>query len=371
MQLRSFIFVGLCAALAMSSTAIAATPAGTAAPQSVGETDVVQVAAKSATAELRQLKKKKKPTDEDLSRIKELEAKIVADRAAAKVKAIEARKQAMRDAAKAKADAAREAFLSQKGQKAKVVEAAPDKKKMVKAAELADPVVANDAPIPAEVMNIAVTGNNGELRSEPRLGEKPRSTGGGLFGGLFGGTSVSSISLLPETRALDAALAQREAKKPFKVKPEFVPQEVDFRGYEPGTIVIDTSAHRLYLVESSSTARRYAIAVGKEGLQYKGAVTVGDKQEWPRWIPTKEMQQREPKHYGQYKDGMPGGGMNPLGARAIYLYDGKKDTHLRIHGTIAPQTIGTSASNGCYRMINEHVMDLYRRVKVGTKVVVL
>jgi lipoprotein-anchoring transpeptidase ErfK/SrfK len=371
MQLRSFIFVGFCAALAMSSTAIAATPAGTAAPQSVGETDVVQVAAKSATAELRQLKKKKKPTDADLSRIKELEAKIVADRAAAKAKAIEAKKQAMRDAAKAKADAAREAFLSQRGQKAKVAEAAPDKKKLVKQVELADPVVANDAPIPAEVMNIAVTGNNGELRSEPRPGEKPRSTGGGLFGGLFGATSASSINLLPETRALDAALAQREAKKPFKVKPEFVPQEVEFRGYEPGTIVIDTSARRLYLVESSSTARRYAIAVGKEGLQYKGAVTVGDKQEWPRWIPTKEMQQREPKHYGQYKDGMPGGGMNPLGARAIYLYDGKKDTHLRIHGTIAPQTIGTSASNGCYRMINEHVMDLYRRVKVGTKVVVL
>ncbi|TIU67863.1 MAG: L,D-transpeptidase, partial [Mesorhizobium sp.] len=72
-----------------------------------------------------------------------------------------------------------------------------------------------------------------------------------------------------------------------------------------------------------------------------------------------------------YKDGMPGGGENPLGARAIYLYDGKKDTHLRIHGTIAPQSIGTSASNGCFRMINEHVMDLYSRVKVGTKVVII
>jgi lipoprotein-anchoring transpeptidase ErfK/SrfK len=352
----------------MSSTAFAATPAGTAAPQSASETDVVQVAAKSATAELRQLKKKKKPTDEDLSRIKELEAKIVADRAAAKVKAIEAKKQAMRDAAKAKAEAARQAFLSQKGQKATASDA--DKKQTAKVAERIEPAVASEAPIPAEVMNIAVTGNNGELRSEPRPGEKPRSDGG-LFAGLFGGASASSIKLLPETRALDAALAQREAKRPFKVKPEFEPKEVEFRGYEPGTIVIDTSARRLYLVISSSTARRYAIAVGKEGLQYKGAVTVGDKQEWPRWIPTKEMQQREPQHYGQYKDGMPGGGSNPLGARAIYLYDGKKDTHLRIHGTIAPQTIGTSASNGCYRMINEHVMDLYRRVKVGTKVVVL
>ena len=167
------------------------------------------------------------------------------------------------------------------------------------------------------------------------------------------------------------AKTKKAAKKPFKVKPEYEPQEVTFSGYEPGTIVINTAERRLYLVESWSTARRYAIAVGKEGLQYKGDTTVGDKQEWPRWIPTKDMQEREPKKYGQYKDGMPGGGMNPLGARAIYLYDGKKDTHLRIHGTIAPQTIGTSSSNGCFRMINDHVIELYNRVKMGTKVVVL
>ncbi|RVB59517.1 L,D-transpeptidase, partial [Mesorhizobium sp. M7A.F.Ca.CA.002.04.1.1] len=225
-------------------------------------------------------------------------------------------------------------------------------------------------PLPAEAMNVALTGNNGELRSEV-IGQK-KPSGGGLFAGLFGGTSSgSSISYLPETRALDQALAKREAKKQFKVKPEFVPQDVEFTGYDAGTIVIDTSARRLYLVESSSTARRYAIAVGREGLQFKGTVAVGDKQEWPRWIPTLDMQKREPKHYGQYKDGMPGGGQNPLGARAIYLYDGKKDTHLRIHGTIAPQSIGTSASNGCFRMINEHVMDLYSRVRVGTKVVII
>jgi lipoprotein-anchoring transpeptidase ErfK/SrfK len=252
----------------------------------------------------------------------------------------------------------------------KVSEKTSDKKKSAKFIDLTESAQAVEEPLAADVMNIAVTGNNGELRSEPRPGEKPRNTGG-LFAGLFGGASASSINLLPETRALDAALEKREAKKPFTVKPEFVPQEVEFRGYEAGTIVLDTRARRLYLVDSSSTARRYAIAVGKEGLQYKGTVAVGDKQEWPRWIPTKEMQQREPKHYGQYKDGMPGGGANPLGARAIYLYDGKKDTHLRIHGTIAPQTIGTSASNGCFRMMNDHVMDLYRRVKMGTKVVIL
>ena len=367
MQLRSFIFVGFCAAFALGSPVFAATPAGTAAPQSAETSDVVQVAAKSATAELRQLKKKKKPTDEDLSRIKELEKKVAAERAEAKAKAIEAKKLAMREAAKAKADAARDEFLASKGKKENLAQAkVVEKKKPVK---IVEPAVVEE-PIPAEVMNIAVTGNNGELRSEPKPGEQPRNNGG-LFAGLFGGASASSMSLLPETRALDAALAQREARKPFKVKPEFEPQEVEFSGYEPGTIVIDTSARRLYLVNSRSSARRYAIAVGREGLQYKGAVTVGDKQEWPRWIPTKEMQERDPKQYGRYKDGMPGGGMNPLGARAIYLYDGRKDTHLRIHGTIAPQTIGTSSSNGCFRMINEHVMDLYRRVRVGTKVVVL
>jgi lipoprotein-anchoring transpeptidase ErfK/SrfK len=83
------------------------------------------------------------------------------------------------------------------------------------------------------------------------------------------------------------------------------------------------------------------------------------------------MIKREPGKYARYKDGMAGGGQNPLGARAIYLYQGGKDTHLRIHGTIAPETIGTDSSNGCFRMINEHVIDLYKRVPVGTEVVVL
>ena len=174
-----------------------------------------------------------------------------------------------------------------------------------------------------------------------------------------------------ETRTLDARSEQKERKKNSGCKPEFEPQVVDFSGYPRGTIVIDTRYHFLYLVEELGTARRYGIAVGKDGLKYKGEVKVGDKQEWPRWIPTKEMQEREPKKYGQYKDGMPGGGENPLGARAIYLYEGKKDTHLRIHGTIAPQTIGTNSSNGCFRMVNDHVIDLYRRVKIGTQVVVL
>jgi lipoprotein-anchoring transpeptidase ErfK/SrfK len=373
MQLRSFILAGLCAVLSLGAPAYAAMPAGNSASKTAVTTDVVNVAAKSDTAQLRLLKKKKNPTSDDLAQISKLEAKIAADKEAARAKALEARKLAMREAAKAKADAERQAFLAKKGlakkPAAQLADAKPAKKKTIKIIEPVQPIapIQSAEPVSAEAMNVALTGNNGELRSEP-VGQKPQSIG--LFAGLFGGTS-SSMSLLPETRALDAALARKEAKKQFTVKPEFVPQSVEFTGYSPGTIVIDTSARRLYLVESSWTARRYAIAVGREGLQFKGTVAVGDKQEWPRWIPTLDMQKREPKNYGRYKDGMPGGGENPLGARAIYLYEGKKDTHLRIHGTIAPQSIGTSASNGCSRMINEHVMDLYRRVKVGTKVVII
>jgi lipoprotein-anchoring transpeptidase ErfK/SrfK len=218
-------------------------------------------------------------------------------------------------------------------------------------------------------MEVVQTGNNGELRSEAAVQAAPKQTG--LFAGLFGGQQVQKQSMLPETRALDAALELKEAKKKFQVPPQYEPTVVQYSGYPRGTIVIDTASHYLYLMEGTNKARRYAIAVGKDGLQYKGAVKVGDKQEWPRWIPTKEMQARDPAKYGQYAEGMPGGGQNPLGARAIYLYENGRDTHLRIHGTIAPETIGTDSSNGCFRMINEHVMDLYRRVPIGTQVVVL
>ena len=365
MQLRSFILAGLAAALCLGTPAYAAMPAPTPSADAA-RSDVVAVAAKSPAAELKALQKKKKPTDADLARIKELEAQIKADQAAAKVKAIEARKLAMREAAKAKAQASQEAFLAAKGQKAANDGAA--EAKPVKAAAKAAPARQAEEPVSPAATNVALTGNNGELRSEA---PGAKTSGAGLFAGLFGGAPASSISYLPETRALDTVLQKKEERKPFKVKPEFEPQEVNFTGYAPGTIVINTGERRLYLVESAFTARRYAIAVGRDGLQFKGTVAVGDKQEWPRWIPTLDMQKREPKHYGQYKDGMPGGPNNPLGARAIYLYQGKTDTHLRIHGTNQPQSIGTSASNGCFRMINEHVMDLYRRVKMGTKVVVL
>ncbi len=95
------------------------------------------------------------------------------------------------------------------------------------------------------------------------------------------------------------------------------------------------------------------------------------KREWPRWIPTKEMIERNPAHYARFKNGMDGGPGNPLGSRAMYLFQGNKDTYIRIHGTVQPWTIGSSASNGCFRMTNDDVLDLYDRVGLGTEVVVL
>jgi lipoprotein-anchoring transpeptidase ErfK/SrfK len=378
MQLRSFILAGFCAALCLSAPAYAAMPATTAS-KAAAKTDVVKVAAKNPAAELKLLKKKKNPTDADLQRIGELEAQAQADKQAAYDKMIEAKKMAMREAAKAKAEKARQDFFAERdggsGEPAtEVAESKPvkpaAKKAVVEPVEPLKPIQQAEEDVSPAAMDVALKGNNGELRSEANDNQPQQSDG--FFAEIFGSSApAASVSYLPETRALDSILAKKDAKKPFKVKPDFMPQEVSFTGYDPGTIVIDTDAHRLYLVESFSTARRYAIAVGREGLQFKGTVAVGDKQEWPRWIPTLDMQKRDPKHYARFKDGMPGGGANPLGARAIYLYDGKTDTHLRIHGTTEPQSIGTNASNGCFRMINEHVMDLYSRVRIGTKVVII
>ncbi len=329
-----------------------------------------KIAAKAKAEREKQLAAKRKADEEKkVARAKAAEERKIAQaQAAAERKA--AREKAAEERKIARAKAAEERRLQQEA-KAKAKEEQRLARLRAEEERRQQAAAAAEAARQAEIarlasMEVVQTGNNGELRSEVQ--EAPKQTD--LFATLFGGAPVQKQSMLPETRALDAAL-ELKTKKKFVVRPEFMPQEVQFSGYPRGTIVIDTAAHYLYLVEGSNRARRYAIAVGKDGLQYKGMVKVGDKQEWPRWIPTKEMQKREPAKYGKYADGMPGGGQNPLGARAIYLYENGRDTHLRIHGTIAPESIGTDSSNGCFRMINEHVMDLYRRVPVGTQVVVL
>ena len=135
----------------------------------------------------------------------------------------------------------------------------------------------------------------------------------------------------------------------------------------PGTIVVDTDARYLYYVLPEGKAIRYGVTVGEDALTWSGVAKVGRKEEWPSWVPTKEILQRI--------EGLPkfveGGPRNPLGARGLYLFDGNKDTLFRIHGTNQPELIGEAISSGCIRMTNEDVIDLYSRVKLGSPVVVL
>ncbi|HEU6441747.1 MAG TPA: L,D-transpeptidase [Microvirga sp.] len=157
-----------------------------------------------------------------------------------------------------------------------------------------------------------------------------------------------------------------------EVDPRFLRREVAYYGREePGTIVIDTTARYLYLVREGGRAIRYGIGVGKEGLAWAGRARIGRKAEWPRWTPTPAMIRREPERNGPWAGGMPGGLNNPLGARALYLYNNGADTMYRIHGTNEPWSIGQSVSSGCIRMFNQDVIDLYNRVPVGSPVVVL
>jgi lipoprotein-anchoring transpeptidase ErfK/SrfK len=144
----------------------------------------------------------------------------------------------------------------------------------------------------------------------------------------------------------------------------------------PGTIVVDPQHHFLYFVEGDGRAIRYGVGVGRTGFGWSGNATVHNKQEWPDWYPPKEMIQRQPEIKAKMSElqsgiGMHGGPGNPLGARALYLWQGNKDTLFRIHGTVEPWTIGKNVSSGCIRMINQDVMDLYERAPVGAKVVVL
>ena len=156
---------------------------------------------------------------------------------------------------------------------------------------------------------------------------------------------------------------------------EPAPQTVKIKqSYAPGQILVLPRSYYLYYVTEPGTAIRYGVGVGKAGLEFTGSAVIGAKKEWPTWRPTNEMIERDPAHYGKFKDNdyvQPGGPTNPLGARAMYLFQNGRDTYFRIHGTVAPNTIGTSISNGCIRLRNEHVEDLYARVPIGTTVTVL
>ncbi len=145
----------------------------------------------------------------------------------------------------------------------------------------------------------------------------------------------------------------------------------DPTGESPGTIVVSTRKRKLYFVLENGKAIEYGVGVGRAGFVWKGTARIARKAEWPAWHPPKEMIEREKKQYGRTLPArMEGGINNPLGARALYLFQGKKDTLYRIHGTNAPHTIGRALSSGCIRMLNEEVTDLYERVKINAKVIV-
>jgi lipoprotein-anchoring transpeptidase ErfK/SrfK len=181
--------------------------------------------------------------------------------------------------------------------------------------------------------------------------------------------TVVTVSAEPVMTATDAV---RGVKQTREIKPQFRKRVVRLATSEkPGTVIVDTNNKFLYLVEGNNRATRYGIGVGRDGFGWSGVVTVGRMAEWPSWTPPAEMRAREAREGHNLPAVQPGGPDNPLGARAMYLYKGGRDTIFRIHGTNQPWTIGLNMSSGCIRMMNDDVSHLYNRVSVGTKVVVV
>lgn len=157
-----------------------------------------------------------------------------------------------------------------------------------------------------------------------------------------------------------------EGTNPWGVDERFLPTLVAANpGLEAGSIHVDPIAKYLYHIQENDTAMRYGVAIGRGDLYEPGVFTIRRKAEWPRWTPTANMIRREPEIYAQFAGGVPGGPDNPLGARALYLYEGNRDTYLRIHGTFQPWSIGRSASSGCVRLLNQYIMELYEVVELG------
>ncbi|MDO6730812.1 L,D-transpeptidase [Marinovum sp. 2_MG-2023] len=183
-------------------------------------------------------------------------------------------------------------------------------------------------------------------------------------------TRRSFIGTAAATLAMPAV-----ANAQFKLDPKYVPQYVRVRAdLAPGQIIVLQKARFLYHIEEPGKALRYGISVGRAGLEFSGTAVIQVKKEWPTWRPTNDMIEREPHTYARFVDNdyvQPGGPGNPLGSRALYLFQNGRDTFARIHGTDAVQSIGRAASNGCFRMANDHVAALYERVPIGTTVTVI
>jgi lipoprotein-anchoring transpeptidase ErfK/SrfK len=174
----------------------------------------------------------------------------------------------------------------------------------------------------------------------------------------------------PRDRAL---LANAPYNTNYPIPEAYQRHIVDYHRKEaPGTVVIDTDARYLYLVQANQKAIRYGVTVGEEAQGWSGVATIGNMTEWPSWTPPSWTPTAgEHQRLGPLPNFVPGGPQNPMGARATYLYANGKDTLFRIHGTNQPEYIGSAISSGCIRLTNEDVIDLYSRVKMGSPVVVL
>lgn len=171
-----------------------------------------------------------------------------------------------------------------------------------------------------------------------------------------------------QTQVIDYEINENDV---LKIAPDFRRTLTSFATLEPsGTIIIDPHSKYLYLIISKEQAIRYGVGVGRQGFEWSGEAVIRRKAKWPRWTPPKKMVKRD-KFAAKWVKGMPGSLSNPLGARALYLFRGEVDTLYRIHGTNQPESIGTATSSGCIRMINADVIDLYERVEIGAKILVV
>lgn len=202
-----------------------------------------------------------------------------------------------------------------------------------------------------------------------------------LLGGCVTAQQPDLATMTPEIDPQYASMYAAIDTEPFpipaidltQIDPKYLRRVVSYRTDEqPGTIVVNPGRRYAYLVMANGRAIRYGVGVGKEeAFNFQGAAIISRKAAWPRWTPTPSMIRREPERYGKYAGGLEGGPENPLGPRALYLYRDGRDTLYRLHGTVEPWTIGTMVSSGCVRLMNQDIIDLYRRVPIDTKVVVL
>mgnify|MGYP005813612679 FL=1 len=193
---------------------------------------------------------------------------------------------------------------------------------------------------------------------------------------LFSGAIATP--LMARTRPSEAERAAWDARitpagfdpatsNPWGVHPRFLPQRVVANdNLRVGDVHVDAVARYVYHIEEGGTAMRYGVAIARGNLYEPGTYTIKRKVEWPHWTPTQNMIKRDPELYAGLEDGVPPGPENPLGSRALYLFEGNRDTYLRIHGTPEPRSIGGRASSGCVRMIMAHINQLYPNVRTGS-----